>query len=92
MRRLIMGNTTDKIAGAANQATGKVKEGVGKATGSTELEAEGVAQEAKGKAERLSGNVTPMAERTVNDYTISIVAAILILTVVVQVILVKSWT
>jgi hypothetical protein len=65
---------------------------VGKATGSKELEAEGVAQEAKGKAERLSGNVTPMDERTVNDYTISIVAAILILTVVVQVILVKSWT
>ena len=85
-----MGNTTDKIAGAANQAAGKVKEGVGKATGSKELEAEGVAQEAKGKAERLSGNVTPMAERTVNDYTISIVAVIL--TVVVQVILVKSWT
>jgi uncharacterized protein YjbJ (UPF0337 family) len=87
-----MGNITDKIAGAANQAAGKAKEGVGKVTGSKELEAEGLAQEAKGKAERLSGNVTPMAERTVNDHTISIVAAILILTVIVQVILVKSWT
>ena len=45
MRRLIMGNTTDKIAGAANQAAGKVKEGLGKATGSRDLETEGLAQE-----------------------------------------------
>ena len=30
-------NTTDKIAGAAKQAAGKVKEGLGNATGSKEL-------------------------------------------------------
>ena len=86
-----MGNTTDKIAGVANQAAGKVKEGTGRATGSKELEAEGRAQEAKGMAESLRGDVTP-AVRGLHDYTISIVAAILILTVLIQVILVKSWT
>jgi uncharacterized protein YjbJ (UPF0337 family) len=48
-----MGKNTDKIAGAANQAAGKVKEGLGNATGSKELESEGIAQEAKGKTELL---------------------------------------
>jgi uncharacterized protein YjbJ (UPF0337 family) len=72
-----MGNTTDKIAGVANQAAGKVKEGLGKATLETE--------EAMAKAETA-------VKRTLSDYTISIVAAILILTVLIQVILVKSWT
>ena len=87
-----MGNTTDKIAGVANQAAGRVKEGMGRATGSKELEAEGLAQEAKGMAESLRGDVTPAVKRGLNDHTISIVAAILILTVLIQVILVKSWT
>jgi uncharacterized protein YjbJ (UPF0337 family) len=41
-----MGSTTDKIAGVANQAAGKVKETVGKAVGSDILEAKGHAQEA----------------------------------------------
>jgi uncharacterized protein YjbJ (UPF0337 family) len=83
-----MGNTTGKIAGAANQAAGKVKEGLGKAT----LETEGLAQEAMAKAERVIGDASPAVKRTLNDHTISIVAAILILTVLIQVILVKSWT
>jgi uncharacterized protein YjbJ (UPF0337 family) len=47
-----MGSTTDKVSGGANQAAGKVKETAGKATGSTDLEAEGLAQQAKGKARR----------------------------------------
>src|ERR1700730_4562065 len=87
-KRLIMGNTTGKIAGAANQAAGKVKEGLGKAT----LETEELAQEAMAKAERVIGDASPAVKRTLNDHTISIVAAILILTVLIQVILVKSWT
>ena len=33
-----MGNKTDRFAGVANQAAGKVKESVGRATGSKELE------------------------------------------------------
>jgi uncharacterized protein YjbJ (UPF0337 family) len=41
-------STTDKVA---NQAAGKVKEAAGKVTGSADLEAEGLPQQAKGKAE-----------------------------------------
>jgi len=85
-------NTTDKIAGAANQAAGKVKEGLGNATGSKELESEGLAQEAKGKTELLRDDGAAAVKRSLNDHTISIVAVILILTVLVQIILVKSWT
>ena len=44
------------------------------------------------KAEKLIGDASPAVKRTLNDHTISIVAAILILTVLIQVILVKSWT
>ena len=34
-------NTTDKLVSAANQAAGKIKEGLGNATGSKELESGG---------------------------------------------------
>ena len=85
-------NTTDKLAGAANQAAGKVKEGLGNATGSKERESEGLAQEAKGKTELLRDDGAAAVKRSLNDHTISIVAVILILTVLVQIILVKSWT
>ena len=44
-----MGSTSDNVSGLANQAAGKVKEGVGKATGDAKLETEGAAQDAKGK-------------------------------------------
>ena len=85
-------NTTDKLVSAANQAAGKVKEGLGNATGSKELELEGLTQEAKGKTELLRDDEVAAVKRSLNDHTISIVAAILILTVLVQIILVKSWT
>ncbi len=52
-----MSSTTDKIKGATNDAVGHVKEGVGKATGSEKLQAEGLAQEAKGKAQKAVGDV-----------------------------------
>ena len=81
-----------RLAGAAKQAAGKVKEGLGNATGSKELELEGLAQEAKGKTELLRDDGAAAVKRSLNDHTISIVAAILILTVLVQIILVKSWT
>jgi len=85
-------NTTDKLAGATKQAAGKIKEGLGNATGSKELESEGLTQEAKGKTELLRDDEVAAVKRSLNDHTISIVAAILILTVLVQIILVKSWT
>ena len=45
-----MSSTTDKIAGTANQAVGKVKKGIGEATDNPKLKGEGQLQEAKGKA------------------------------------------
>jgi uncharacterized protein YjbJ (UPF0337 family) len=52
-----MGSTTDKLKGYANEAAGKVKQGVGKAVGNDRLRANGVAQEAKGEAQKAVGNV-----------------------------------
>jgi uncharacterized protein YjbJ (UPF0337 family) len=102
MRKSIMASTKDKVAGVTDQAVGKAKGGLGKATGSAALEAEGLAQEAKGKAEisrrdatsdvERTMSDTPSVERAVSDHTIGIVTAILVLTVLIQVILVKSWT
>lgn len=50
-----MGSTADKIKGAANEAMGNVKQGVGRATGSKKTEADGAMQEAKGDAQQLKG-------------------------------------
>jgi uncharacterized protein YjbJ (UPF0337 family) len=52
-----MGELKDKAAGHANDLAGKVKEGVGAATSNPELEAEGEAQQLKGKTQKLSGDV-----------------------------------
>ena len=40
----------------ANEAVGKIKQGIGKAVGSDKLQGEGVAQEAKGDAQKLKGD------------------------------------
>jgi uncharacterized protein YjbJ (UPF0337 family) len=66
VRRWIMGSTTDKVSGVANQAAGKVKETAGKATGSEKLEAEGLAQQAKGKAEKLAGEAKKAVKNATN--------------------------
>ena len=52
-----MGSTTDKITGYANQVAGSVKQGVGKAVGSEELEVKGAVQDLKGKAQVAVGDV-----------------------------------
>ena len=51
-----MGSTSDKVSGLADQAAGKVKEGVGKATGDAKLETQGAAEDAKGKIEKGIGD------------------------------------
>jgi uncharacterized protein YjbJ (UPF0337 family) len=51
-----MGSTTDKIKGYANEAAGKVKQGIGKAVGNDRLRVEGAAQEVKGGAQKAVGN------------------------------------
>ena len=45
----------DRVSGAANQAKGAVKEGAGKVTGDTKLEAEGKADKAAGKVQSAVG-------------------------------------
>jgi uncharacterized protein YjbJ (UPF0337 family) len=61
-----MGSTSDKISGLANQAAGKVKEGVGKATGDAKLETEGAAQDAKGKVQKGIGDAKGAIKDAVN--------------------------
>ncbi|WP_342104499.1 CsbD family protein [Methylobacterium sp. SI9] len=51
-----MSSTTDKIKGAANEALGKAKQGIGDVTGSEKLKAEGAAQELKGKTQSTVGD------------------------------------
>lgn len=50
-----MGSTADKVSGYANQVAGTVKEGVGKAVGSEELQVKGAVQDLKGKAQVAVG-------------------------------------
>lgn len=57
-----MGSTTDKIKGHANETIGKVKEGVGRATGNEKLEAEGDAQQIKGNVQVGVGKVKDTAK------------------------------
>ena len=52
-----MGEMTDKAKAAGNKAAGSVKEAVGKATDNHELEAEGKAQQDKGRVQDVSGSV-----------------------------------
>ena len=61
-----MGATTDKVKGAANEAMGKAKQGVGGATGSDRLQGEGAIQEAKGKGQQALGDAKQAAKDVVN--------------------------
>jgi uncharacterized protein YjbJ (UPF0337 family) len=47
----------DRIKGSANQAAGKVKEWAGKATGDSKTEAEGNADQVKGKVQNAVGGL-----------------------------------
>ena len=51
----------DRIAGAANQAKGAVKDAVGKVTGDTKLQAEGKADKAAGKVQSTVGGAKDAA-------------------------------
>lgn len=51
----------DRIAGSAEQAKGKLKEGVGKVTGDSKLETEGKADQVKGKAQNAIGGLKDAA-------------------------------
>ena len=47
----------DKVAGTAHDLIGQGKAAVGEATGNERLQAEGVAEQAQGNAEKLVGDV-----------------------------------
>ena len=61
-----MGATTDKVKGAANEAVGKAKQGVGEATGSDRLQGEGAVQEVKGKGQQALGDAKQATKDAVN--------------------------
>lgn len=52
-----MGELIDKAKGYANEAAGKTKQAIGKATDNDKLQAEGLAQEAKGDLQKGVGAV-----------------------------------
>jgi uncharacterized protein YjbJ (UPF0337 family) len=64
-----MGSKTDQIRGLANQAAGKLKQGVGKITGSTEIQAKGAAQEIEGKAQQTMGKAKSAIKDTAEKAT-----------------------
>jgi uncharacterized protein YjbJ (UPF0337 family) len=47
----------DRVAGAAKEAKGKVKQKIGKAAGDSKTEAEGAAERTEGKARNTLGKV-----------------------------------
>jgi uncharacterized protein YjbJ (UPF0337 family) len=61
-----MSSTTDKIKGAANDAMGNVKESAGRATGNENLQAEGLAQQAKGKTQKAVGDAKDAVKNVVD--------------------------
>jgi uncharacterized protein YjbJ (UPF0337 family) len=61
-----MGSTADKIKGYANQAAGKIKETVGRATGSGQTETQGNVQSVKGKAQVAAGKTKDAIKKAVD--------------------------
>jgi len=57
----------DRIEGAGKNIKGKIKEGVGKVTGDTKIEAEGQADQAEGKVQNTIGGIKDKAREALND-------------------------
>jgi uncharacterized protein YjbJ (UPF0337 family) len=55
----------DRIAGAAHQAKGAVKETIGKVTGDAKTQAEGAAEKTAGKAQNIVGGAKDAIRDTV---------------------------
>ncbi|PDT76469.1 CsbD family protein [Bradyrhizobium sp. C9] len=64
-----MGSATDKIKGTANEAIGKVKRRLGKATGSLAMQGRGAIQEVKGKGQKALGGAKTMVRHAVKRAT-----------------------
>ena len=61
-----MGSTADKVKGATNEAIGKAKQGIGEATGSEQLQGEGVIQEVKGKGQKALGDAKEATKEAID--------------------------
>ena len=57
----------DQVKGAVNDAAGRAKRQVGEWTGNTETQAEGTAQQVKGKVQKAWGNVKEAAKDAQTD-------------------------
>ena len=57
----------DRIAGAAKQAKGAIKDAAGKVTGDTKLQAEGKADKAGGKVQNTVGGAKDTARDALDD-------------------------
>jgi len=57
----------DRTEGAAEQMKGNVKESVGKMTGDTKTEGEGMYDKAKGKAQNAAGGLKDKARDIMGD-------------------------
>jgi uncharacterized protein YjbJ (UPF0337 family) len=56
----------DRVAGAAHEAKGSVKEAAGKMTGDKKTQAEGAAEKAAGKVQNTAGGVKDAAKEWSN--------------------------
>ncbi len=61
-----MSSTREKVKGAANEAIGKAKQGVGNAVGSDKLKGEGALQEAKGDIQQAVGKTKDAIKKAVD--------------------------
>ncbi|MBR1155368.1 CsbD family protein [Bradyrhizobium sp. JYMT SZCCT0428] len=61
-----MGSTADKVKGATNEAIGKAKQGIGEATGSEQLQGEGMIQEVKGKGQKAMGDAKEATKEAID--------------------------
>jgi len=57
----------DRIQGSAEQAKGKIKDTVGKATGDAKLQGEGKADQVAGKFQNAVGGMKDAAKESVED-------------------------
>jgi uncharacterized protein YjbJ (UPF0337 family) len=64
-----MGNATNRGEGVAEQIGGKIKQGIGKATGNEQMEAEGKAKELKGEAREESAKAGERTKGAVEEAT-----------------------
>ncbi|WP_420966536.1 CsbD family protein [Bradyrhizobium sp. B120] len=64
-----MGSTMDRIKGTANEAIGRIKRRLGKATGSLAMQGRGAIQEVKGKGQKALGGAKTMVRHAVKKAT-----------------------